>query len=572
MSHQLIPPDRAAKQAVPQPAAQETGDMYLSEYLDEEGPATNLTQAVEEKMEENSRALPSEAPQLSSSDLAKLIAEKAPGLLDNIDTIKELFQETYANQTRASQEKADRSSSSQQTPASQAQKTRPSAEGNTRSPSYRHKQTSVSSRSFGERHDRSSLYPTDKKQDQMRLPAVEGSSFSSSYLPNPRQMTPASTSDHFVPSLPNEVLPPMDSDETDSDYHTESEDSDDEMTDTDGPRKKIAARPRAQQSEMDMEPDAKRSKLETANPSMAQNLGSVPAPLSPSARQELLDLLDDPNLPSEFYKMRLLELLTVFKDDKEKLQHIKDPEEARDKELQILLLRTDIEKQRVLLKAQKAYEEATDGEEQVVLNLTQLALTPGSDGSYGVLPRPSAFMLKAILKLGDELEVLKAELEGKEGEEDSEETAAKTLRVENLRFFMEKLMGYYNADLEREEEIQRQRDDPEQEQGPSTVCAAVQTSMTDSPVRYPTQMIHDNPKAAPPLDTRVQPWRAAHATTAVPSCSPQPLEDSDASARDKPGRRRPQLPRRDFYELGADVIEEDMASESDDSMYADEET
>lgn len=572
MSHQPMPSTSPAEQDIPQPAAKETGDMHLFEDSYDEGPATNMTPAAEENLEDTSSTFPSlEAPQLSSKDLTKLIAEKAPELLANIDTIKELFQETYAKKTQAPKEKADRSNGQQQL-TSQAQRRRPSVEGNTRSPAHRPKQTASASGHFSEKADHSSPYST-ALQTQKQRPAVGGSMRSPSYPPRRRQLAPASG--HSVSRLPKEVLPPVDSSETESEYYTESDDEDDDdMTESDAPLEEIVVRTRARQSEMDKEPDAKRAKLDAAKPSMGQNLGSAPAPSPPSARQDTLDLLDDPNLPSEVYKTRLLEFLVNLKEDEEKLQHIKDDEEARNKELQILLLRTDIEKQRVLLNAQLAYEEATDGEEQVVLNLTHPSLTPGSDGCYGVLPRPSAFMLKTLLKLGDELEVLKAELEGKNGEEDSGGMADKTLRVENLRFFIDEFMGYYNADLEKEKEVRRQRDELERQEASSAGRSAAQPFKTNPPVRYPTQMIHDhdNPKAHPPLDTRIQPWRPVQASRAVPSPPPQPLEDNDASARDNSGRRRPRLVHRSFYDTGLDVIEEGMPSESDVSMYAEEGT
>ncbi|ROV96586.1 hypothetical protein VMCG_07766 [Cytospora schulzeri] len=538
-------------------ADKETGEIDIVDDSDEESPARSMTMTPEWDLEDNPSILPSvEGPQLPSDDLAKLIAEKAPELLPNLDTIRNLFEEAYAKQTAAPQ--ADRSIFLQ--PLTWPVRRRwPTVDGNANAPFFGLNQMAPSTSHFWEEVTHRGLYPgtshfegqsfavggrhTGSLASRMRLPEVtrnrfketDGSSVSS---PTFRFRLPEPASGHDIFRIPEEVLPPENT-----------------------------APLLAYQPEINMEPAAKRRKLDAAESSMGQNSGSVPAPSSPPARQHLSDLLDEPDLPSEFYKMRLLELRARLKDDEERLPHINNHNEARDKELQILLLRTDVEKQRLLLKAQLAYEEATDGEEQVVLNLTYPFPTPGSDNRYGCLPRSSVFMLRALIKLKDELKVLETELEGNKGEEDNEAAAEKTIRMENLRFFIEKFTGFYNADLEKEEKVRRKRDELERQSSLLADGSAAQPSKTSPPIRYPTQMIHDSPKTPPHPDTGVQSPPAEHSIpAAIPVPSPRPLEDSDVSPRDNSGRRLPRLPRINSYQPRPDMVEEDTPSDSDVSM------
>lgn len=613
-THQAFSSARVELDA-PQTAARETGGMHRYEdkeddwgsVWDSKGDSeTNVPPADEMDLEEvSSTPLPSSngLPR-PYHDMTKLLAEKAPGLLPNADLIKNLFMVAYAEGLEIPQESIGRSS--QQPRTSQAQKQPPAMEETRRTPqpeqiapargdSAPHLPEARTTRppplelivrgsgDFVRRLQRAGTtrLPTPASNAPVRggfAPRLPEAGNTLSPRPElvapvrgdathrfpeagntcpPRPEPTASARGQLARRSPEAILPPAQVSETDSEYYPDS-DYDSDMTDSDTPQDEIIVRPQAQQPDTDTMPDAGTTdSQQAAEPAMEQSSGGGSAASPPPVRQDLLDMLDDPTLPSEVYKSRFLEFYRTLKKDEEKLKHVKDRKEARDLELQILLLRTDIEKQRILLKAQVAYEEATDGEEWVVLTHTRPFATPGSDDCYGILPRPSTFMLKTLLELGGELDSLKAEMGGKNGKDDSEVTAEKTVRMENLQFFVNEFLAYYNADIEKEKEVRRQRDELERANPPKA----------EPPVCYPTPMIHDTPKEYPPPGTRAQPPRAS---TATPTPSTQQLDGSDALLRDNSGRRRPRLPGRSAYQPGLDMVEEDDLSESDVSMYTGE--
>lgn len=392
--------------------------------------------------------------------------------------------------------------------------------------------------------------------------------------PRPQLIAPARG--NFTHRRPQTInlpsTPPAQTKQTDSgyiadtEYVTDSDDYSSHMTEPDTALDEIATRTHAHQPQTPTMPQAEKMEAQAAGPSTSTGQGSgggAAAAASTAVRQDLLDMLYDPNLPSEVYKRRFVEFLRILKRDEEELKHVKDRKKARDMELQVLLLRTDIEKQRWLLKAQLAYEEATDCEELVTLKDTRPYATPGSDGRYGYLPRPSTIMMKTAMKLGEEMEGLRAEMEGKSGVKvDSEGMAAKALRMEDLQFFQDEFLEYYRSDREKEVEVRRQREEYERANPPKLA----------SPVVYPTPMVHDTPsKLVSPPGTRVQVPSAARAGTDTPTSSTQQLSGSDALLRDNSGRRRPcLLPRRGAYQTESSLAEGDVPSEPEASMYTED--
>lgn len=357
-----------------------------------------------------------------------------------------------------------------------------------------------------------------------------------------------------APRLSAPITPPAQTSEIDDAYFADGDDydssddcdsDDSDMSGSDSPLNEIVVWTDVQQSVTDTAtmPDAQRPNPQASQPAPPQGSGSsssTTAAPSPGVRKDLLAMLHDPSLPSEIYKSLFLGFLRALQRDEEKLKGAKDPREARDMELQVLLLETDIEKQRILLKAQVAYEEVTDGEEFVVLGDTQPFATPGSDGCYGFLPRPSTIMLRTCLRLGDELNAIKAEFEGKNGEDDSKGKADKKVRMENLKFFVDEFFKYYHEDVKKEKEIRKQREEQDRANPPKK----------EPRVRLPTPMIHEKPKTVPPPGIHVQPPRAARASTDTPAASNQQLNDdgSDAPMRGNSGRRRSRLPGRGAHQ------------------------
>ncbi|KUI58071.1 hypothetical protein VP1G_05378 [Cytospora mali] len=374
----------------------------------------------------------------SVSDLTQNLPKEAPKLLPNTDTTTKHFQDAYTEQTRGIKERVDRNNQylQYQASASHTQKQRPAVERAMQSPqSWR-----------------------------------------------PRQVAPA------IGNFKHPVAKAVAS----------SADSDNNMSSPNEPSREIAVHLQKIQFKTGKKSNNKRARLEIPGPSAGQSGDTSPDITSQSTTQELLDLLVDPILPSKIYMKQLRELRAVLKEDEEKLERNKNHKDARDMELQILLLRTDIEKTTTLLKAQLAYDEMSDGEGGcVAFNLARPYDTPVSDGSCGLLPRPSVFMLKMLNKLRAELQNLDVEMGGKKGKQNYRGMEDKMVRMQNLRSFIAEFERYFKEDYEREEKFRRLRGELQQ-QAPSST-----KHILEAPIRFPTQMIHSPPKE-PPRDISTQ--------------------------------------------------------------------
>ena len=188
----------------------------------------------------------------------------------------------------------------------------------------------------------------------------------------------------------------------------------------------------------------------TAEQSMSRSL--APSPPSPAEAEDASVLAPCSIRLSLVYKMQLKELRAILKDEEEKLQHTKHSNDSQNRELQILLLRTDIEKLALVLRSQLAREEAADVQSGAVdPALTRSSTLTGINGISGPLPRLSTFMLKQAKTLQLELRSLEAQLEYMSTQAcDEEEVTAKLKRIKDLRFFVGVFERQHNADREKE--------------------------------------------------------------------------------------------------------------------------
>ncbi|KUI66744.1 hypothetical protein VM1G_02184 [Cytospora mali] len=422
----------------------------------------------------------------SVSDLIQNLPKEAPRLLTNTDTTTKPFQDAYTKQTRSLQERVDRNNQylQNQAFASHAQKKRPAVE--------------------------EAMQPPQFRRPKQVVPAIGN-------FKHPIPKAVASFT-RFGRLQPNSVPS-----------------SDNNTSNTNEPSREIEAHLQKSQFEMGKKSTNKRARLEIPGPSAGQSEDTFPGAPSQSTTQELLDLLVDPILPSKIYMEKLRKLCAVLKEDEETLERNKNYKDARNMELQILLLRTDVEKATILLRAQLAYDEMSDGEGgHVAFNFTRPYDTPGSDGSCGLLPRPSVFMLKMLNKLRAELQNLEVEMGGKKAKQNYRGMEEKMVRMQNLKFFIAEFERYFKEDYEREEKFRRPRGELQQGE-PSRTKHSL-----EAPIRFPTHMIHSPPKE-PPRGTSTQlPSRTNDSTVGDNSgrlvCTTPSWKPLKVSSRNRRGR------------------------------------
>ncbi|KAK7732527.1 hypothetical protein SLS53_008413 [Cytospora paraplurivora] len=207
------------------------------------------------------------------------------------------------------------------------------------------------------------------------------------------------------------------------------------------------APPRTRPITMGQEPEAKRLKPSGPGSSARQN------PQTNISRHSIA------------YKKQLDEVQTKLKKEMENLKHNNHSVDKRDKELQVMLMQTDMDKLIVLLKSQIQCD-AAHGPGQsgkVALAFSTLETIPNTNSCFGPLPRPSVFMLRQLNKLRAELRDLETQLDAKAGKTTSLEMVDGTKRAVDLRFFIQEFEGHYKADREREEDIRRKRDGTERQ-------------------------------------------------------------------------------------------------------------
>lgn len=336
---------------------------------------------------------------LPTGSLAKLLANKAPELLPKADLLEELFQEVYITQTRGHQEEVN--------------------------------------------HNSQQAFPAQAHQQQF---AVERAACSSS--PQRAAFVPAKRP--FVSQL-LKTEPP-------AEEHFDRLKLIDEQGNVPQAPLKLEnhiPRPIKHELEMDEHTNSKKAKLSAPEAPAQQSAGTAAAvsPSTKSATQGPSSLPRCTIPQSLIYKLQLKELRATLKADEETFRQTKhvDKYARRDREIQIMLLRTDVEKVTLFLRAQLAREEASAVQSGAAAPAnTRSSMLSGINGINGPVPLSSIFMLKQVKILQLELRTLEARLKDTNRPADDTEVVAKKQRIEDLRVYIRVFEGNYKTDREKE--------------------------------------------------------------------------------------------------------------------------